>query len=75
MSKVDDLVSIDEARERVQKRRKWVKEFARATRTLHEPTGKVVWPEFERAFMAQRKVPRGQKQVQPAGAVHHLVKC
>jgi hypothetical protein len=73
VSKVDDLIPLEDARERVHKRRKWVREFARATGTLHEPTGKIIWPEFERAFMAQRKTPRGQKQ--PAGAVHHLVKC
>jgi hypothetical protein len=50
MSKVDDLITLEEARERVHKRREWVREFARATGTVHEPTGKIIWPEFERAF-------------------------
>jgi hypothetical protein len=75
MSKVDDLITLEEARERVHKRREWVREFARATGTVHEPTGKIIWPEFERAFMAQRKKPRYRQQPTPSGPLHPGVTC
>jgi hypothetical protein len=54
MSKVDDLISIAAAMKRSHKARGYVVQFAKATGTLHAPTNKIVWPEFEREFMAQR---------------------
>jgi hypothetical protein len=73
---INDLMAIDDVRRRVNKRRKWVIDFARSTGTLHQPTHKIVWPEFEVAFMASReraeqlteirKVMRKAKEAAPA---------
>jgi hypothetical protein len=52
---INDLMAIDDVRRRVNKRRSWVINFAKSTGTLHQPTHKIVWPEFEAAFMASRE--------------------
>lgn len=82
MSKVTDLIPIDEARRRIKKARSYVVQFARATGTLHKPTNKIVWPEFEKAFMDQRdKAEQARQAVRRARPTsqepekHPLVTC
>ncbi len=81
MSKVEDLITIAEAMARIHRGRGFVKKFAQQTGTLHmtgERERRVVWPEFERFYLAQRDVttPKG-RAFKPlrSGPYHHLVRC
>jgi hypothetical protein len=79
---INDLMAIDDVRRRVNKRRKWVIDFARSTGTLHQPTHKIVWPEFEVAFMASREraeqlteIRKVMQKAKDAAPVHPRVTC
>jgi hypothetical protein len=81
VSGVNDLITIAAAMKRIRKARGFVEDFANATRTLHAPSNKIVWPEFERAYMNQRKgkaTARRSRHQQPTATdqeLHPLVKC